>query len=433
MKNPFTNPFQNSDPLQRNIPYTEKNFEIGFISSIIHTFILIFFAELGDKTFIMLFILQLRTNKVTIFYSALFAEILMNTIASFCGFLIEYLLYINLIEYLGILFFVVYGIFLILSGFKTSEDTFEEEFEMIEEMHKQRINRTPSMILGLEEENDEEKNNNTQNEDDKYNLDTVIKYNEKSYTPFIKKELTIIPESDISREDSIFNEDNLVSNKRKDKESEDEDNNSFILNKKNNGFKLKVKKKGRGSLSSNDSKSDQNKKINNDKKDYENEVSNTEGSNNIAYEELKDENDKENENEEGEGEGPTKLRAKKNLYRSRSRYALDYLDKNVNVNQPNIDTSIFGTIFFSICLSEFGDRTQLISLTTSSIFHFWGSILGSCLALTCSCLIGVYFSRKVMKFFKQKVIDFILGAIFLACGIQIFIFKRQSQTGQTVV
>ena len=123
-----------------------------------------------------------------------------------------------------------------------------------------------------------------------------------------------------------------------------------------------------------------------------------------------------------------RLRGRADLYKSRSRYALDYVDKSVNMDQPNIDTSIFGTIFFSICLSEFGDRTQLISLTTSSIFHFWGSIIGSCLALFCSCLIGVYFSRDVMKFFKQKVIDFLLGAIFLGYGIQIFITKKYSQS-----
>jgi putative Ca2+/H+ antiporter (TMEM165/GDT1 family) len=423
MKNPFTNPFQKADPLQRDIPYTEKNFEIGFLSSIIHTFILIFFAELGDKTFIMLFILQLRTNKVTIFYSALFAEILMNTLASVCGFLIEYLLYINLIEYLGILFFVIYGIFLILSGFKKSEDTFEEEFEMIENMHKQRINRTPSMILGLEED---EENNNTQNDNDKYNLDSVNKYNDKSYSPFIKKELTIIPESDISREDSIFNEENLLSKKKDNKEPEDED---FLLNKKaSTGFKLNFKKSVRGSNVSAEGNQNKNKKTNNEKKDYDNEINNTEGSNNIVLQD--DNNENENENQE-EGEGQARLRGRKDLYKSRSRYALDYLDKNIDVDRPNIDTSIFGTIFFSICLSEFGDRTQLISLTTSSIFHFGGSIVGSCLALFCSCLIGVYFSRKVMKFFKQKVIDFILGAIFLGCGIQIFISKRQSQTGQT--
>ena len=86
------------DPLGKSIPYVEKNFEVGLISSIIHTFILIFFAELGDKTFIMLFILQLRTNKVTIFYSALLAEILMNSLAALFGFLLDFLLYKNLID-----------------------------------------------------------------------------------------------------------------------------------------------------------------------------------------------------------------------------------------------------------------------------------------------------------------------------------------------
>ena len=37
-------------PINTQISYTESNFEIGFLSSIFHTFILIFFAELGDKT-----------------------------------------------------------------------------------------------------------------------------------------------------------------------------------------------------------------------------------------------------------------------------------------------------------------------------------------------------------------------------------------------
>ena len=416
MKIPFTNAVP--DPLGRNIPYTEKNFEIGFLSSIIHTFILIFFAELGDKTFIMLFILQLRTNKVTIFYSALFAEILMNTIASFIGFLVEYLLYKNLIEYLGIFFFVIYGVFLILSGFKTSEDTFEEEFAMIEEMHKQRINRTPSMILGVE---DDQLNKDDNGEKDKYNLDSVTKYNDKNYVPLIKKELTIIPESDISREDSIYNEELLASQKKKDDEE-----GGFILNKRNSDFKLNFnsKKNNRKSSTNSNDNNNANKK---DKKDYDNEVNATEESKGSVVV-ITDEDNNENEQYEDLKDGDeNRLRGRPDLYKSRSRYALDYIDKSVNMNQPNIDTSIFGTIFFSICLSEFGDRTQLISLTTSSIFHFWGSILGSCLALFCSCLIGVYYSRSVMKFFRQKTIDFLLGTIFLFCGVQIYISKIRSQ------
>ena len=366
----------------------------------------------------MLFILQLRTNKVTIFYSALFAEILMNTIASFIGFLVEYLLYKNLIEYLGIFFFVIYGVFLILSGFKTSEDTFEEEFAMIEEMHKQRINRTPSMILGVE---DDQLNKDDNGEKDKYNLDSVTKYNDKNYVPLIKKELTIIPESDISREDSIYNEELLASQKKKDDEE-----GGFILNKRNSDFKLNFnsKKNNRKSSTNSNDNNNANKK---DKKDYDNEVNATEESKGSVVV-ITDEDNNENEQYEDLKDGDeNRLRGRPDLYKSRSRYALDYIDKSVNMNQPNIDTSIFGTIFFSICLSEFGDRTQLISLTTSSIFHFWGSILGSCLALFCSCLIGVYYSRNVMKFFRQKTIDFLLGTIFLFCGVQIYISKIRSQ------
>ena len=234
------------DPLNRKTPYVENNFEVGFISSIFHTFILIFFAELGDKTFIMLFILQLRTNKVTIFYSALMAEILMNSLACFGGFLIDYLLYKNLIDYIGILFYVVYGIFLILWGFKkVNDETFETEFEMVEEiLQKKKSKRTSSMILGIDEDGT---NNNEENTEDKYNLENVNVINQKQYVPEIKKELTIIPEDDISREDSIIDNSTLLLSNKKEKNN-DENDNDFILGTKNNNsnpfsLKLRIKKR----------------------------------------------------------------------------------------------------------------------------------------------------------------------------------------------
>ena len=231
------------NPLNTQNSYIESNFEIGFLSSIFHTFILIFFAELGDKTFIMLFILQLRTNKVTIFYSALLAEILMNSLACFWGFLINYLLYKNLIDYICMLFFVIYGIFLILLGFKKKNDeTFETEFEIIEEILKsQKTKRTSSMILGVEED---DSINNEEKKEDKYNLENVNIINQKQYVPDIKKELTIIPEDDISREDSIIDNSTLLLSAKKQKNS-DENDGDFILGNKNtsssNPFSLKLR------------------------------------------------------------------------------------------------------------------------------------------------------------------------------------------------
>ena len=396
------------DPYGRSIPYKESNFEIGFLSSILHTFILIFFAELGDKTFIMLFILQIRTNKVTIFYSALFAEILMNSLACVFGYLINYLLYKNLIDYLGIMFFIIYGIVLVIWGFTKENETFEAELEIVEELNRQKMKRTSSMILGVDED---DKNENEEKLDDKYNLEGVNIINEKQYVPNIKKELTIIPESDISREDSVMSEaGTILMPGKKIKNNDDNDSNDFILTSKNNGnnqFSLKLRKLNR--------KNTNDKKLNKDKNNEENtninnisvndSVNNDE---NITYEEIND-----NENNFNDRK---KLRYK-------SRYYLDYFDKNVDTEKPNIDTSIFGTIFFSICLSEFGDRTQLISFASSSIFHFFGGLIGSCSALFCTCLLGVYFSKPIIKNLKQKIIYFTLGTLFLAYGLQIYYFK----------
>ena len=387
------------DPLGKSIPYVENNFEVGFLSSIIHTFILIFFAELGDKTFIMLFILQLRTNKVTIFYSALFAEILMNSLACFFGYLINYLLYKNLIDYLCILFFVIYGIFLFLWGFKHTEETFEGEFEMIEELINKKTKRTSSMILGVDEDDINKNENN-----DKYNIENVNIINEKQYVPMIKKELTIIPEGDISREDSIVSEGTtLLLSGKKQKNGEELDDNEFLLFNKdndNNTFNLKLRKP--------------NKKKTNERK--KNKEINNEDNNIDITTEVFDNEDNNNENNNDKG----KIKYK-------SRYYLDYFDKTIDTENPNIDTSIFGTIFLTMCLSEFGDRTQLISFASSSIFHFWGSLLGSCTALFCSCLIGVYFSKPIVKNLKQKFIDFFLGILFLISGIQIYYFKLNNK------
>ena len=395
------------DPYGRSIPYKESNFEIGFLSSILHTFILIFFAELGDKTFIMLFILQIRTNKVTIFYSALFAEILMNSLACVFGYLINYLLYKNLIDYLGIMFFIIYGIVLVLWGFTKENETFEAELEIVEELNRQKMKRTSSMILGIDED---DKKENEEKLDDKYNLEGVNIINEKQYVPNIKKELTIIPESDISREDSVMSDaGTILIPGKKIKNNDDNDSNDFILTSKNSGsnqFSLKLRKLNR--------KNTNDKKLNKDKNTEENNINNisvndsVNNDENITYEEIND-----NENNFNDRK---KLRYK-------SRYYLDYFDKNVDTEKPNIDTSIFGTIFFSICLSEFGDSTQLISFASSSIFHFFGGLIGSCTALFCTCLLGVYFSKPIIKNLKQKIIYFTLGTLFLAYGLQIYYFK----------
>ena len=51
-----------TNPINPNPEYIEKKFILSFKLSTIQSFILTFLAELGDKTFIMLIILQLKAN-----------------------------------------------------------------------------------------------------------------------------------------------------------------------------------------------------------------------------------------------------------------------------------------------------------------------------------------------------------------------------------
>ena len=107
--------------IPQEVPYIEKQFVLTFKFSAIQSFILTLLAEFGDKTFIMLIILQLKTNKVTILFSSLFAELIMNSTAIFIGWTIDYMLYKNLIDYIGIVFFLVYGIWLFGELFRTKK------------------------------------------------------------------------------------------------------------------------------------------------------------------------------------------------------------------------------------------------------------------------------------------------------------------------
>jgi len=114
-----------SSPLTQ--PYVEKDFDINFKLSIFESFLLILIAEVGDKTFIMLIILQLKTNRITVFISSLFAELLMNIFAICLGYLIDLLLYKNLIDYIGIMIAFIYGFFLIGASLREDDISFANE------------------------------------------------------------------------------------------------------------------------------------------------------------------------------------------------------------------------------------------------------------------------------------------------------------------
>jgi len=318
----MSSPISGATPLNHPV-YIEKDYDINFKLSIFESFLLLLVAELSDKTFIMLIILQLKTNRITVFISSLFAELLMNIFAISLGYFIDFLLYKNLIDYIGIMIAFIYGFFLVGASFREEDISFENEIFLNQK------NYETSFTELLDESKQEKKEENLKNS--RYPLNA---------------KLETISEVDASKEESKH-------------------------------FQIR-KEFGKGESS---------KKLIEKKNDEEINKNDTE-----LIEALNEILDKGKEEEE---------------------------DNNIDVNS-------FWTIFRTMVLSEFFDRSQISALSMSSIFNFSGVLIGSCIALSLSCYLGAYHGKAIIKVLKEKVLSFILGCIFIFYGIQVYIGKKIS-------
>ena len=318
----MSSPISGATPLNHPV-YIEKDYDINFKLSIFESFLLLLVAELSDKTFIMLIILQLKTNRITVFISSLFAELLMNIFAICLGYFIDFLLYKNLIDYIGIMIAFIYGFFLVGASFREEDISFENEIFLNQK------NYETSFTELLDESKQEKKEENLKNS--RYPLNA---------------KLETISEVDASKEESKH-------------------------------FQIR-KEFGKGESS---------KKLIEKKNDEEINKNDTE-----LIEALNEILDKGKEEEE---------------------------DNNIDVNS-------FWTIFRTMVLSEFFDRSQISALSMSSIFNFSGVLIGSCIALSLSCYLGAYHGKAITKILKEKVLSFLLGSIFIFYGIQVYIGKKIS-------
>jgi putative Ca2+/H+ antiporter (TMEM165/GDT1 family) len=322
-------------------PYIEKDYDINFKLSIFEAFLLIFIAELGDKTFIMLIILQLKSNCITVFVSSLFAELLMNFLAIVMGYFIDFLLYKNLIDYIGILISFMYGLFLLGSSFREENISFATELVLNQKNYE-------TSFTELLEESKIEKNEETR-KNQRYPLNA---------------KLETISEVDASKEETKH----------------------FKIKKEGYSFpKIENTSSNMNSNNTNNSSTSSNPNVQLKRNDTELE---------IALNEILDKN---KENEE---------------------------DKKLDIN-------VFWTIFKTMILSEFFDRTQISTLSMSSIFNFSGVLIGSSIALTITCYLGAYQGKNMIKILKEKVLSFILGCIFIAYAIQVYIGKQRDSTQTT--
>lgn len=133
--------------------YVENQFASFFGLTLFQTFLVIFLSELGDKTFILIMVLKIKsTNPKLVFFASVISMFFINSLSILVGYCMDLFLYQNFIDIVAIAIFGLIGINLIISSFELEKTSFEEEVidciegEMKVDKIKKQMTRNRSIL-----------------------------------------------------------------------------------------------------------------------------------------------------------------------------------------------------------------------------------------------------------------------------------------------
>jgi putative Ca2+/H+ antiporter (TMEM165/GDT1 family) len=151
-----------------------------FIDGVFKGFSIVFIAEIGDRTFILIMIYSIANGYLKTFLISNLVLLSWNLLSILIGFNMQYYINRNYVEWFGIILFAIFGLMMIKDGFEMENNLIEEEF--IKE--KEELERNNSRKSNKETEDQENKitylkndNNLTDNLLDKKDKDNFNLFN----------------------------------------------------------------------------------------------------------------------------------------------------------------------------------------------------------------------------------------------------------------
>ncbi|ERF73771.1 hypothetical protein EPUS_08569 [Endocarpon pusillum Z07020] len=133
-----------SDQKNKQTPLDEANGVIQPLHSLLLSFTMILFSEIGDKTFIVAALMAMRNPRMVVFTSAFCAMIVMTVLSAMLGHAVPSLIPKSITNFLAAALFLVFGIKMLFEARKispdegVSEEMKEVEMELEEKEHQQR-------------------------------------------------------------------------------------------------------------------------------------------------------------------------------------------------------------------------------------------------------------------------------------------------------
>ena len=110
------------------------------------------------------------------------------------------------------------------------------------------------------------------------------------------------------------------------------------------------------------------------------------------------------------------------IQRTESNYLL-VSDENKEQNNKESTWKLCLELFGFLCLSEFGDKSELSTVTIAAVYNIYGVLIGTMLAYFCAIAIAAFLGHWAGKFLTEKMMNIIGGILFIGFAIQILIIK----------
>ena len=80
-------------------------------------------------------------------------------------------------------------------------------------------------------------------------------------------------------------------------------------------------------------------------------------------------------------------------------------------------------LFGLLCLSEFGDKSEITTVTITAIYNIYGVLIGTMFAYLAAILIAAFIGMLVGSYLTERMMTIIGGLLFIGFTLQILIIK----------
>ena len=114
--------------------------EFSFWESFTYSFGVIFISEIGDRTFLLTIFFTMRSTPLLVFAIASLCMLFMNLISLLVGYALPIFLYKDLIDWIGVILFLIFGIKLLYDSYHMEEKKIIEGYRELESEQNKELN-----------------------------------------------------------------------------------------------------------------------------------------------------------------------------------------------------------------------------------------------------------------------------------------------------